>query len=413
MGKEAAIFSTHSVTIPSFMDLERAQEIKFGTGLEFKFSEEVSSDTPFSNVVLPCVFGSQLKGPVLLATGTVPVNVPFLNAAALRDYYAKLKDVVFIVDERMTDNARNLAPSWRINATFIVQVTSTKEINNADDMLELLNGLNINMVTALAGPQSLILIQISDKYYFYRGIANSNILDTSALEFGADVTSTVLSTDMKSMLDPRIRRIINLDDTNTILMPTSGQWVKPEDLSTMLEKLSIDKIEELKDDISAAVPQLQMLLNQKAIQDLSKTLIAVLSAKVENVTSPLKDSYVDFLKNQHDAADPESVKKKNRMLGELRKAGKAAQTAVGSLIAGLGSMVSTQTTSKRAHDLKRLARQAQIASNVEAAKSMTFDDLAGYLETYAEEMGVLLLNIESQPYRRLLGTLKNGTIDAR
>ncbi len=68
---------------------------------------------------------------------------------------------------------------------------------------------------------------------------------------------------------------------------------------------------------------------------------------------------------------------------------------------------------QRTHDLQRLVRQSQIRSNVEAVKSMTFDTLAGYLETYAGDMGVMLLNIETMPYRQLLGNLSKGAIDAR
>jgi hypothetical protein len=63
---------------------------------------------------LPCIFGSQLQGPILLATGTIPLNVPFLDETALRDYYKQLKNIVVIVDDGMTDNARNLANSYRI-----------------------------------------------------------------------------------------------------------------------------------------------------------------------------------------------------------------------------------------------------------------------------------------------------------
>lgn len=44
---------------------------------------------------------------------------------------------------------------------------------------------------------------------------------------------------------------------------------------------------------------------------------------------------------------------------------------------------------------------------------MTFDTLAGYLETYAGDMGVMLLNIETTSYGELLGNLKNKTLDAR
>jgi hypothetical protein len=412
LAKETAVFTTYSAKRPSFLDAEKPQVIKFGTGLEFTLSEN-GGETNSSSVVLPCVFGDRLEGPVLLATGTVPVNVPFLNPAALRAYYGKLKDVVFIVDERMTDNARNLAASWRINAVFVVQSGHDKEPKDADEVVELLNGTNINAVTALAGPQSLVLVQILDNYYFYRGIANREVLNTSVLSFGADVTFEVLSSGLKSMLDPRIRRIINLNDLNTILMPTSGQWIKPQDLKTILEDIPIQKIEELKEDVFAAVPQLQVLLTQKEVQELSTKLIFTLSTKIEAVTTPLKNAYVKFVTTEHNPADPESVKRKQKMLGELRNATKTRQNAASSVITSLGNMVSTQTTSKRNHDLKRLVRQSQIQGNVEAAKSMTFESLAEYLEEYADEMGVMLLNIKPEPYNELLGTLKSASIDAR
>mgnify|MGYP006950199927 FL=1 len=42
--------------------------------------------------------------------------------------------------------------------------------------------------------------------------------------------------------------------------------------------------------------------------------------------------------------------------------------------------MSSQTISKRTHDLQRLVRQTQIQANVEAVKSMTFEILARYLK---------------------------------
>jgi hypothetical protein len=43
---------------------------------------------------------------------------------------------------------------------------------------------------------------------------------------------------------------------------------------------------------------------------------------------------------------------------------------------------------------------------------MTFENLAGLLETKAEEMGVMLLNIETIPYKELLDNLKRDYLDA-
>lgn len=81
------------------------------------------------------------------------------------------------------------------------------------------------------------------------------------------------------------------------------------------------------------------------------------------------------------------------ILGEHRRATNEAQSALEPVIAALGNMISTQTTSARTHDLERLIHGTVIWSNVQAAKSLTFETMAEYIESYAQEMGVLLLNI--------------------
>ncbi|KAH2723550.1 hypothetical protein KXW77_008632, partial [Aspergillus fumigatus] len=351
-----------------------------------------------SAIVLPCIF--------------VPSNVPFPNADALRDYYKQLKNAVVIVDERMTDNARNLASAYRINALFIVRLTPETELKDTNNVISLMNSANINAVTALAGPQSLILVQISEKYYFYRGIANRAHLNTSGLAFGSDVTSVLESVGTGSILDPRIERVINLGGVNSIVLPSTGQLVQPQDLQKLLEDISIDQIQNLEEDISAVVPQLQVLLNQKDLQELSRSLVTALSAKISNAATPLRDSYTRFLTQEYRMEDPKSVQKKNQMFGELRKVTKDMQKALEPVISCLANMMSSQTTSKRTHDLKRLIRQTTIQKNVEAVKSMTFETLMGYLEEYAGEMGVMLFNIETTHYHQLLGNLKNSAIDA-
>ncbi|KAJ5888225.1 hypothetical protein N7495_008266 [Penicillium taxi] len=410
--KKNAVFITDSVSLPSVLDLESAQIIRFGTGIEFELlGEKLPAKNQPSALVLPCIFG-QLEGPLLLATGTVPSNVPFTDDIALRDYYKQLQNIVVIVDDKMTDNARNIATAYRINALFIVQLSPQSEPKNADEVLSLLNSANVNAVTALAGPQSLVLVQIFDKYYFYRGLANRAHLNTSELAFGSDVTSLLTSTDIEAILDPRIERIVILGDSTSIILPASGQVIQVQDLQKLFEQLSFEQLQELKEDIYAAVSQLQVLLSRKDLQELSKVLVSALQAKIMHAKSPLTEAYIKFLTQEYNAEDPELQKKKNSMLGELRKRMKETQRAFEPLISSFSNMVSSQTTSKRTHDLQRLVRQSKIQSNVENAKSMTFETLAGYLETYAEDMGVLLLSIETSSFQQLLGDLQNKIIDA-
>lgn len=201
--KPHAVFATKNVVLPSVIDHNTTQIVQFGTGIEFK-SDSTSVDS--STVILPCVFGSRLEGPVLLATGIVPVNVPFSDSVSLRKYYEGCKSVSVVVNDQMTDNARNLAGPYRINALFIVQPS---EGPKGKDITSFLDSVNVNAVTALAGPQSLgtsenlpfrfedlgtqanfsvVVVQVSEKYYFYRGIANRTYLKTSELAFGEDVT---------------------------------------------------------------------------------------------------------------------------------------------------------------------------------------------------------------------------------
>ncbi|KFY32615.1 hypothetical protein V493_00037 [Pseudogymnoascus sp. VKM F-4281 (FW-2241)] len=282
-----AVLATGSVALPSIIDRDLAQIIRFGSGIKFMSpDQELSNEGDPSTVVLPCIFGCRLEGPILIATGAIPSEVPFSDEDALQAYYEQLSSVVVVVNDRMTDNARNIASPYRINALFIVEASSLEsELKHGEDMSRVLNSLNINAVTALAGPQSLVLVHISSRYYFYRGIANREFLNTSNLAFGSEVTRIIDYINLETTLDPRAKRIAKLGDTNTILLPTLRQEVQPHDLKQLFDELSIDQIYDLGDDIPTVVPQLQVLMNQQELVKLSQALISTLSMKVNDETA--------------------------------------------------------------------------------------------------------------------------------
>ena len=350
LNKPNAVFLTYTAVLPAKMINDTTQVIQFGTGLEFFHDGNLASESTPSTVVLPCLFGAQLEGPLLLATGKVPQNVPFSDQVALRAYYESFDTAVVFVDERMTDNARNLATKWRLNAVFVIQMAPDTPAPGSD-ATKLLDLVNINAITALAGPQSLVVVQIAERFYFYRGISNQIHLNTSKLDFGADVTSTVEEIGLESLLDSRAKRLINLSEYNTVLLSYSGSMVEPKDLKDLFESLSLEQLQTLEHDVSAIVPQLQVLLSQKDLTELSRVLISSLSKKVSDGTAPLRNAYIKFLKD-YDLADPESIKKKNDMLGDLRRKNKIYQKSLESIITLLSNMMSSQTTSKRTHDIQ-------------------------------------------------------------
>ena len=94
---------------------------------------------------------------------------------------------------------------------------------------------------------------------------------------------------MDTVLDPRMKRIINMADANSVILPVSEQFVQPRYMSKAFEDMSIEQIHTLEADMAAAVPQLQVLLNQKELQELSGSLITTLSEKVGKVAEPLRE----------------------------------------------------------------------------------------------------------------------------
>ncbi|KAL2068167.1 hypothetical protein VTL71DRAFT_16265 [Oculimacula yallundae] len=409
--KSSAVFMTDTTVLPPMISKHTTQIIKYGRGLEFVHEGNPGPDNAPSTVVLPCMFGSILEGPLLLALGKTPVDVLVSDDESLRTHYEQYDSVVVFVDERMTDNARNLAGPWRINAVFIIQMTPDT-LPTGSDITKLLDLININSVTALAGPQSLVLVQISDKFYFYRGIANSIHFNTANLTFGTEVTKVVEINGLRDLLVPRVKRLINLSEPrNMVLLPKSGSTTEPKELKKLFESLTLDQILVLEEDISSIVVQLQVLLSQKDLVELAQQLISCLSKKVSDGTAPLRNAYIKFLTKEYNLANPESIKKKNLMLGQLRADSKAHQKSLESIISHLSNMMSSQTTSKRTHDLQRLQRQVAIHNNVEAVKSMNFETLAGLLEAKAADVGVMLLNIETAPYHEVLRNLKSTSLD--
>jgi hypothetical protein len=220
------------------------------------------------------------------------------------------------------------------------------------------------------------------------------------LAIGEDITDILEVTGVESIIQPRVKRLINLEEANTVILPSSGRMVQPQDLKSLFEELPVDQIPDLQEDTAAAVPQLQTLLNQTELQELSKALISALSTKVSNATEPMRNAYIHFLTKEYDSANPEHVKKKGDMLGKLKKQSKTLQKALETAISSMANMMSSQTTSKRTHDLNRLMRQTAIQNNVEAVKSMNFEKLAGLLETHAADMGVMVMNVSNSQIPR-------------
>jgi hypothetical protein len=395
------MIATHGTLLPGLFDQkdQKLQIIRFGKGIHWMSGDQDTATTADRNslIVLPCILGDMLDGPMILATGEAPVNVPFNTTADLHNYYKQANSMVVVVNEKMSDNARNLATAWRLNGLFIVQRTVTAP-SDSEDVSSLLEKININAVTALAGPQALILVQLGTQYFFYRGIANAKYMDTSNLKFGQDITDLLAQITAEELMDPNWPRLVNLDEENCVYMPKINQTVRLDQLKDTFRLLSDTETREFKDDIVTMMPQLQALLSQDKLQALCSELIAQVDGKVTSRAGPWRKEYANFVTHELDISNAESCKKRENLLANLRKLTKTFQDDVQWLTQALGNIVSTQTTSSRSHDLKRLVRQSTIKGNVETTKLFNFEGVAELLEKHAKCMGIMLVNIDTSKW---------------
>lgn len=359
-----------------------------------------------STSTLPCILGGIMQGPMLLAIGEPPTGAVVSHTSELHEYYEKSRTIVVLVDENMTDNARNTATTWRLNGLFVLQSSQADTPVDDADVIPLLNNLNVNAITALAGPQSLIVVQLGAKYFFYRGIANPDTVDTSAFRFGQEITDLILTHGLKELADKvhsrSWPRVVDLAKDNPLHLPQMKQMMSLESIRDTFEKASIDDLVTFKLDITMMIPQLQVLLPHDRLLEVCQTLVKLVLKKVDDLISPLRHEYSTFIVRDFDPNTDESARKRDKLLSNLKKTSKTVQRNIRWLTEALGHVVSNQTTSSRAHDLKRLARQTIIQGNVAAAKLMSFQRLSEILEEHASQMGVLLVNVRTGPYMRYI-----------
>jgi hypothetical protein len=368
--------------------------VQFGEGVSVNMFQAPTTEP---EVRIPALFGT-VSGPLILALGKPYTGIAVNN---LSDIYNVARNVVVIVSDKMRDQERSLNSVSRINGIFII--VPSKPIPTDATREQALNDLNINAVTALAGPQSIILVQDTTGYIFYRGIRWLRL--AKSLKFGDKLTAT----DVNNWLSLSVNwnRLYSLDNKQVYY---NGQRYNIDQIYQMFLSLSISDISSNMDDIADVLTQLQVILSAEEIQSFSTRLMLDLERKIDSIIKPQRDIYIKFMMNPPVVGSPENVistfkTRKNQLFADLRNATKAANATIKTLINMIGNLVSSRNSSTKQHDLKQLIRKTTIANNVTNAKDMNYEQLAQLLEQYAEDVGCVIGDIgDIAPMLQMVGT---------
>ncbi|KAF3919531.1 hypothetical protein ABW20_dc0101559 [Dactylellina cionopaga] len=366
---------------PEFAKGKDANHITFFQGITVHSEQPDDVDNKDKKVVLPCALGNPLEGSMILAVGK-----PFTGAKVTNEQYNRLFDtaplILFTVSDRMSDQARVLNPDIRCNALYIVQTTVPIPDQSTLSVEDMLNDTKVNAITSLAGPQSIVVVQLGERYYFYRGIRWPGLLDEIP-KFGEDITETIEAIfEAKDVAKNPWNNITSIAGDPKVYF--RGTICSPDDLYTNFTSLKLEELETFKADILDTLSQLQIVISPKELPEFTARLQTALKKTMDDLIAPHKKEYIDtLLASKGRTRDP-------KLMEKYRRVEKQAKVALQWLIDALGALVSSRISSTRKYDLKQMIRKQQILGNVAASKDMTYEGLADLLEEHCSEIGMQL-----------------------
>jgi len=380
--------------------------VRFGLGLS---TTEIKGDT--GPAVFPCCIGNTLEGSKVLALAK-----PFQgDREAYENAMAAIRvgsTPVVTVTDRMSDQCRVLNPTLRLNGLFIIQPTATYNPSILDSPAgreKYLAELNINAVTALAGPQSFVVVQLGENYFLYRGVSWPGVFP-AVPSFGYDMTEEIraLVGDLNVLRDAGFAwpSLIDLRSGGDRVY-LGPQTVPVDGIAAVFSAMDLPTVLQLRPHIQDVLTQLQCILNPENVNRVSGELICVLKAKISDAIGQYRDPYVaQVLKCVSGQLTGEDKLAEERKKADLHAAMKGAEReakeATQWLIDSLGQLVSSRTSSSKNHDLNQIAKKVATANNVADAKNMKAEDVGKIISAECSKIGLVLGNTDAGTLRLAL-----------
>uniref|UniRef100_A0A6B2KWR9 Uncharacterized protein n=1 Tax=Arcella intermedia TaxID=1963864 RepID=A0A6B2KWR9_9EUKA len=376
--------------------------VGFGTGLTFTTSFKVEPPAP---VNLPCIFGN-CENVSALALSTQPKGTcPASNLNTWHDILNHTK--VIIVHCSPTNWLDTVVTSclYSANAIFVVHanVASKADVEDKTKLEEVLNSVGTNSLT-LAGPNSIVLVEILGELYFYRGVRWAGLLDKIP-EFAGNMTNwfSTISAWVEKAHTPLWPTVV---PKSVGLVYWKGEMKQIESIINVISEMGLLEIRENEDDIVDFLTQVTVILDPENIAKAIPIIDGALIKLIDNETKEIRSEMRKEMQIHNEKNIPEGTKefeeeeaRFNEVLAKLSYQLKTTQTKAKKKISKvshmIATMVSVKGTSSRHQDLKRRLRRAAILSNVEKANSLTQEEKCAIVSKYCSKWGVLLCNVDA------------------
>lgn len=328
----------------------------------YYYDKKLSTTPELTEIVLPIALGSpiQIDGSVLL--GLPPVNIP--------ENYTKILEkaaiVMIVCSEKFLDTQKN-STLYRGNCLFIIEHVTERQNIKENDIKEIIDNVNINGITAMAGPCSIVLVNIGDKYYFYRGLNWPGfIIDAEYLD---DVTEKMSLLNQMKLIKENSKSyhwpfFVKNNDVVNYIYYGEGKKVSVDNLN--IRDVPIE-------DLNDVICQLQQIMTTEQLRETQKKLLVIMRERENSI--------------YEDRELPEAWKAFN--IAELKKLKEKHNKTFGKLVNSIENMISQKRSSSKKLDLAKIERRMNISSNVEEANRKGIIEL---IEENTDDTVVVLIN---------------------
>lgn len=333
------------------------QYINFSKGLVFSNRPKRIK----SNISLPSLFGD-LEGSSILALGK-HTNI----TTTLESYHKFLNNtklgIIYLSDDWKETITKST--NYVYNGIFIISTNSYYHNLSIFDILKKINRGG----TIMAGPNSIILVQINEKLYFYRGVRYHYLLETLP-EFGEDVTNNFSKDKLKNFISFGGFQTLPWNNVHKFKYDKVFYNNKKLSINTFIEKIKNYNFTEIKDNqynLIDALTQLSIIMDSNTLSNF-----------VNNIREYL-DKIINQEKKQYSNIILKNIKNKkiiSTQIGLIRK----IQKSIKPLIATLGKLTSQRASNSFESDLRKQIRNNKISQNVSNANKMGIDEITKYVE---------------------------------
>lgn len=372
----------------------------------FKNQEPSNDSIPYfiqSGVKKFCNF----KNPIYFGQGYSPVSenldvalphifgtISNISACSLGQKSKLNFDVKSLINSRLSivevnDKWLDITPPSCLTAGNCIMIISPSERGDVSDIQKFINNLCVN-ATCMAGPNSIVLVNIDEELYWYRGVRIPGLI--SKVPNYCDNVTGMFTQDILDdwfLSNTKLSWPLTQSKENRSVF-WRGEMVNIPKCLNYLSGMSLYDIQENTDDIIDLLTQISIILEPAEIRDLRRQIDKNLNDMQNEFIRPFQEDYYNSIQAVYSGGEKTDLNKASSTFHKKRLEGIKMLQQVSN---ALQNLVSKRGVSNNNQSIKQRIRETAISNNVDSSKTMTVNDKVDLFEKTCGKVGLLMVDI--------------------